>query len=71
MIGMVKTATNCRVTVGQNGVVWLAGTPKEEILAVKAIRSIEAQSHISGLTDKIKTYLEKETGKKIVPEVRE
>lgn len=65
MIAMVKDATGCRIIVGQNGVVWIAGTPKEEIIAVDTIRMIEDQSHISGLTEKVKEHLEKETGRQI------
>ena len=65
MISMVKNATGCRIVVGQNGLVWIDGEPEKEIIAVNTIRKIEAESHISGLTEKIKAYLEKETGTKI------
>ena len=68
MISMVKQATDCRIIVGQNGVVWIhreEPNPEMEFLAVDAIKMIEEQSHISGLTNKIKDYLEKQTGKKI------
>jgi exosome complex component RRP4 len=61
MVSMVKNATGCRITVGQNGVVWIQGTPRSEIIAVNAIRKIEEESHVSGLTDRIKDYLDKET----------
>lgn len=71
MIGMVKQATDCRIIVGQNGLVWVSGEPKAEILAVKTIRKIEGESHISGLTDIIKEFLEKETGNKIIQKVIE
>lgn len=67
MVSMIKQATGCQIIVGQNGVVWLQGEdPKMELLAVETIKKIEQESHISGLTDKIKQYLEKETGKKII-----
>ncbi len=59
MVTMINEATNCRITIGQNGVVWLQGEPKNELLAVNTIRKIEAEAHISGLTERIKTYLEK------------
>lgn len=65
MVGMVKYATNCQIVVGQNGVVWISGDPKDEVLAVRVIQKIDREAHISGLTEKIKAYLEKETGKKI------
>jgi len=60
MITMVKDATNCYITIGQNGVVWIQGEPENEIKAEEAIRKIESESHISGLTDKMKEFLEKQ-----------
>ena len=66
MVSMVKQATNTKIIVGQNGVIWLQGEdPKMEILAVNTIYKIEKESHLSGLTDRIKEHLEKATGKKI------
>jgi len=61
MVTMVKQATNCRIVVGQNGLIWLEGTPQEESLAVTTIKMIEKQSHRPGLTEKIKKYLEGKT----------
>ncbi len=60
MVGMVKDATNCKIIVGQNGIVWVQGEPENELRAVAAIRKIESESHISGLTDRIKVFLEKD-----------
>ena len=65
MISMVKNATDCKIIVGQNGLVWVDGEPDKEKIAVETIKKIEDESHISGLTDKIKLHLEKVTGKKI------
>jgi len=59
MVSMIKDATGCSISVGQNGLVWIDGTPEGELLAIMAIRKIEEESHLSGLTDKIKGYLEK------------
>lgn len=60
MISMIKEHTGCRVCVGQNGLVWLsADDPDMERLAVDAIRKIELESHISGLTERMKEFLEK------------
>src|SRR3989338_5781029 len=59
MVSMIKDATGCNITVGQNGLVWIEGTPENEFLAIQTIRKIENESHLSGLTDKIKAYLEK------------
>ena len=59
MISMIKETTNCKISVGQNGFIWLIGDNlPDEILAVNAIRKVEEESHIQGLTEKIKEYLE-------------
>lgn len=65
MISMIKNATGCRIIVGQNGLIWLSGEPNDEILAVETIKKIQSESHVSGLTDKIKQWLEEKTGKKL------
>ena len=59
MINTIKDATKCMITVGQNGVVWISGEPAQEALAEKTIKKIEKESHISGLTERIKEFLEK------------
>jgi len=59
MISMIKEATGTKISVGQNGLVWVSGEDaSKELLAVHAIQKIEAESHISGLTDRIKAFLE-------------
>lgn len=65
MVSMIKLATECKIIVGQNGLVWIQGEPDAEFLAVETIRKIEAESHTAGLTDRIKTFLEEKTGKPI------
>jgi len=70
MIGMIKQFTNCQILVGQNGRVWVSGKePTDEHLAVEAILMIEEKSHVSGLTDKIKSFLEQHKGKMPVASV--
>ncbi len=59
MVMMIKDTTKCNISVGQNGLIWIDGEPMSELLAIQAIRKIEAESHLSGLTDKIKEFLEK------------
>ncbi len=61
MITMIKDATNTRIVVGQNGVIWIQGEPEGELKAVEAIREIEEKSHLSGLTERIKAMLVTET----------
>lgn len=63
MVMMIKDATRCNISVGQNGLIWIDGEPMNELLATQAIRKIEKESHLSGLTEKIKEFLEK-NGKK-------
>lgn len=65
MVTMIKQATNCRIIVGQNGWIWVDGEPDKENIAVQAIRKIENESHLSGLTERIKEFLEKSIGTKI------
>lgn len=59
MIQMIKESTKCRITVGQNGKVWISGnTTEEENKAVEAIMMIENEPQTEGLTDKVKKFLE-------------
>lgn len=63
MVSLIKEASGCQIIVGQNGLVWMQGNPEGELLAVRTIRMIETESHITGLTNRIKDFLEKTTGK--------
>ncbi|RME32237.1 RNA-binding protein [Candidatus Woesearchaeota archaeon] len=65
MVALIKQATGCQMCVGQNGLIWLSGEPEQEVLAVKTIRKIEREAHVPGLTERIKSFLEKATGKKL------
>ena len=57
MVSLIKDKTNCSITIGQNGVVWIHGKADEELLAVRAIQKIEAEAHLEGLTDRITQFL--------------
>lgn len=58
MITIIKTKTNCRVVVGQNGKVWVQGDdPDNERKAIEAIRFIERESIKDGLTEKVEKLL--------------
>lgn len=63
MVSMIKQHTNCQMIVGQNGMIWIDGEPENVFVAVEAIEMIEKKAHTSGLTDKVKTFLEKEAKK--------
>ena len=57
MINMIKEKTNCKIVVGQNGLVWVKGDEDMEQLTKDVIHLIEAEAHTSGLTNKIKNKL--------------
>lgn len=58
MITMIKDATGCQITVGQNGRIWFRGLNKEaEEKAIRAIKFIEEQAHTTGLTEKVRDML--------------
>lgn len=58
MINMIKKETGCEIIVGQNGWIWVKGTPEKEAIVAKIIAIIEMEAHTKGLTDKIKTMLD-------------
>jgi exosome complex component RRP4 len=59
MISMIKQLTGCNVIVGQNGRILIRGKDLKMMkLTVEAVRMVEKQAHISGLTDKIRVFLE-------------
>jgi exosome complex component RRP4 len=57
MINMIKDKTNCKIVVGQNGLVWDKGDEDMEQLTKNIIHLIEAEAHTSVLTNKIKNKL--------------
>ncbi len=64
MINLIKKETNCDITVGQNGEIWIFGEDiKNELLAKDAINFVVSKSYIEGLTDKVKEWFEKQGGK--------
>ena len=54
---LIKEKTGCEITVGQNGLVWIKGTPEGENKAERAVKMIENKSHESGLTQKVEAFL--------------
>ena len=58
MVSMIKDATGCKIIVGQNGRIWVGGEPAQELIAMDAIKKIEAEAHTRGLTENIKTFLD-------------
>jgi len=66
MIKLIKDATNCNITVGQNGYIWIKGDMiEDELMAKKAVLFIVENSFIEGLTEEVESWL-KEQGLNIV-----
>ena len=63
MIQLIKENTGCEITVGQNGLVWLKGTPEGELVAEKAIHLIEDKAHTEGLTERMQKFLTEQKSK--------
>jgi exosome complex component RRP4 len=63
MIQMIKTMTNTRIFIGQNGRVWLDGDIESILFAIRAIKMIEDNAQASHLTEKVREYLESATKK--------
>lgn len=50
----------CDIVVGQNGRIWIkCGDPRDEVFLASLIRKIELESHVMGLTDRVKSEIEK------------
>lgn len=59
MIKILKEMTDSKIYVGQNGIIWVDGTTDSILRVVGAIRLIEKEAHIIGLTDRVKEFLSK------------
>ncbi len=58
MVKMIKDATGCSVTVGQNGKVWISGNDTDkEVVAKKIIELIADNVMADGLTDRVEKYI--------------
>ena len=61
MIQIIKDKTNCKITVGQNGLIWIKGDKiEDELHAKRAIEFVAERSFVSGLTEEINKWFEKE-----------
>ncbi|OYT26717.1 MAG: RNA-binding protein [Thermoprotei archaeon ex4572_64] len=67
MIKIFKDELNCDVTVGQNGRVWIkCADSNDEPFLAQIIKKIEAESHIPGLTERVKALIDKYKKSKIL-----
>jgi len=58
MINLIKDATGCNISVGQNGLIWIKGdTLDKELFAKKAILYVEENATKEGLTDNVTKWL--------------
>ncbi len=57
MINMLKSDLKIDIVVGQNGLIWLKGSPDRMNIAVEAIQQIEREAHTSGLTDRVRDLI--------------
>ena len=59
MISLIKEKTNCNITVGQNGFIWIKGQKiEEELFAKEAINFVTERSFVKGLTDEVNKWFE-------------
>ncbi len=71
MISTIKKYTGCRLVVGQNGLIWIDGTPDDILLSMAAVRLIVEGAHAYGLTNKVKEFLMEAKGIDPVKEAEE
>jgi len=63
MINLIKNETGCNITIGQNGLIWIKSDKIEnELFAKKAILFVSEKSFVTGLTEELKKWFDKERG---------
>jgi len=61
MVNLIKERTECNITIGQNGWIWIKGSSHEaQIKARKAIEIVSDKVHLGGLTDMMEEWFNKE-----------
>jgi exosome complex component RRP4 len=65
MIRIIREYTNCDITVGQNGYIWIKGDKiEDELFAKRAILFITEKSFMDGLTERVEDWFKKNGGVK-------
>ncbi len=65
MIKIIREYTNCNITVGQNGHIWIKGDKiDDELFAKNAIMFIAEKSFMEGLTEKVEEWFRENGGTK-------
>lgn len=67
MMQLIKKYTDAWTFVGQNGRIWVNGELPMIQVAIDAIRLIESESHRSGLTERVESFLKQRVGNPKVP----
>jgi exosome complex component RRP4 len=62
MIGTITRLTDCKVSVGQNGRIWIDGSPDGILRVRECLRMIEEEGQRAGLTERIEHYLQSTRG---------
>ena len=62
MINLIKSETDTKIIVGQNGFIWIDGEPDNVNIAINAIKMVEREAHTVGLTDRMGEYFKKLKG---------
>lgn len=57
MVATIKKYTNTRIFAGQNGRIWIDGTPEGIAIASNVVEMIDREAHTHGLTDRVEAYL--------------
>ena len=58
MVKLIKGATGCDVTVGQNGKVWISGKSSDmEVVTKKIVDFIAENAVVVGLTDRVEKFI--------------
>jgi len=61
MVHLIKEKTQCNITIGQNGWIWIRGPDTDsEIKARRAIEFVADKVYVSGLTEKVEAWFDKE-----------
>lgn len=63
MLNTIINLTKSKIIVGNNGYIWISAPDRKiETVVIEAIRKIERESHVPGLTDRIKNFILSEIG---------
>ncbi|WNY28278.1 hypothetical protein MmiEs2_04620 [Methanimicrococcus stummii] len=60
MISMLKAKTGCDIFVGGNGRIWMNGNSEDMDILMAALKKIEADARLSGLTDLTAAFIDEQ-----------